>query len=255
MVFGGLANKTAAMPSLHCGFTFLIAFYGISRLHGWWRWLLLLYPVAMSLTLVYSAEHYLIDAIMGGVIAAAGDGDRRLVGPAGGRPSQLALIQSVHWCLAPRKSSAGSGTRRTARRSPVFIVETDDPHGAGLEAARALLHDVLEPLEVVALVVDHPGIGHAAALGRVAPLRRRLLPPLRDLGEPVVAPELHEVAVLRALARRVGVDEHRDVAGREVEDPGVAGERHPDDELPGGVLDRHGADVQLGVAARRRTRR
>ena len=70
MVFGGLPNKTAAMPSLHCGFTFLIAFYGISRLRGWWRWLLLLYPVAMSLTLIYSAEHYLIDTIMGGVIAA-----------------------------------------------------------------------------------------------------------------------------------------------------------------------------------------
>jgi hypothetical protein len=70
MVFGGLANKTAAMPSLHCGFSFLIAFYGISRLQGWWRWLLLLYPAAMAFALVYSAEHYLIDAVMGGVIAA-----------------------------------------------------------------------------------------------------------------------------------------------------------------------------------------
>jgi hypothetical protein len=69
MVFGGLPNKTAAMPSLHCGLAFLIAFYAISRLHGWWRWLLLLYPAAMSLTLIYSAEHYLIDAIMGAVIA------------------------------------------------------------------------------------------------------------------------------------------------------------------------------------------
>jgi len=65
-----LANKTAAMPSLHCGFSFLIAFYGISRLQGWWRWLLLLYPAAMAFALVYSAEHYLIDAVMGGVIAA-----------------------------------------------------------------------------------------------------------------------------------------------------------------------------------------
>jgi hypothetical protein len=70
MVFGGLANKTAAMPSLHCGFAFLIAFYGISRLSGWWRWLLLLYPVAMALTLMYASEHYLIDTIMGAVIAA-----------------------------------------------------------------------------------------------------------------------------------------------------------------------------------------
>jgi hypothetical protein len=70
IVFGGLPNKTAAMPSLHCGFTFLIAFYAVTHLRGWWRWLLLLYPVAMSLTLIYSGEHYLVDAIMGGVAAA-----------------------------------------------------------------------------------------------------------------------------------------------------------------------------------------
>jgi len=70
IVFGGLPNKTAAMPSLHCGFTFLIAFYGIIRLRGWWRWLLLLYPVTMAWALVYSGEHYLIDTIVGGVIAA-----------------------------------------------------------------------------------------------------------------------------------------------------------------------------------------
>ncbi len=70
IVFGGLPNKTAAMPSLHCGFAFLIAFYAITHLRGWWRWLMLLYPAAMSLTLIYSAEHYLIDAIMGAVIAA-----------------------------------------------------------------------------------------------------------------------------------------------------------------------------------------
>jgi hypothetical protein len=70
LFFSGTANPTAAMPSLHCGFTFLIAFYGITRLSSPLRWLLLLYPVAMALTLVYSAEHYLVDTIMGGVIAA-----------------------------------------------------------------------------------------------------------------------------------------------------------------------------------------
>jgi hypothetical protein len=69
MVFGGLPNKTAAMPSLHAGIAFLVAFYAIRRLHGAWRHLLLLYPVAMSLALVYSAEHYLVDAIAGAAIA------------------------------------------------------------------------------------------------------------------------------------------------------------------------------------------
>jgi membrane-associated phospholipid phosphatase len=70
IVFGGLPNKTAAMPSLHAGIAFLVAFYAIARLRGAGRFLLLLYPVAMSLALVYSGEHYLIDTVLGAVIAA-----------------------------------------------------------------------------------------------------------------------------------------------------------------------------------------
>jgi len=69
MVLGSLPNRVAAMPSLHCGFTYLIAFYAIARLKGWWRWLVLLYPAAMSFTLVYSGEHYLVDTLAGAVIA------------------------------------------------------------------------------------------------------------------------------------------------------------------------------------------
>jgi membrane-associated phospholipid phosphatase len=69
MVFGGLANKTAAMPSLHAGIAFLLAFYGVRRLRGWWRWLLLLYPGAMSVALIYAGEHYLVDALAGAGIA------------------------------------------------------------------------------------------------------------------------------------------------------------------------------------------
>lgn len=70
MVFGGLPNKTAAMPSLHAGIAFLVAFWAVRRLRGWWRWLLLLYPVAMSWALVYAGEHYLVDTLMGAVAAA-----------------------------------------------------------------------------------------------------------------------------------------------------------------------------------------
>lgn len=70
MVLFGMGNKVAAMPSLHAGIAFLVAFYAIWRLSSRWRWLLLLYPVAMSLALVYFAEHYVIDAIAGGLLAA-----------------------------------------------------------------------------------------------------------------------------------------------------------------------------------------
>jgi membrane-associated phospholipid phosphatase len=69
MVMFGMANKVAAMPSLHAGIAFLVAFYAIRRLSSRWRWLLLLYPLAMSLALVYFAEHYVVDVLCGGLLA------------------------------------------------------------------------------------------------------------------------------------------------------------------------------------------
>jgi len=69
MIMWGMANKVAAMPSLHCGIACLVALYGISRLRPPARWLLLLYPLAMGLALTYFAEHYVIDAIAGCALA------------------------------------------------------------------------------------------------------------------------------------------------------------------------------------------
>jgi hypothetical protein len=69
MFMFGMGNQVAAMPSLHCGIACLVAFYGIWKLSSHWRWLLLLYPVAMSLALVYFAEHYVIDALCGALLA------------------------------------------------------------------------------------------------------------------------------------------------------------------------------------------
>ncbi|QIG43071.1 inositol phosphorylceramide synthase [Nocardioides anomalus] len=69
MVFGGLANKTAAMPSLHTGFSCLVALWAVTRLRAWWRWVFLLYPALMAGALVYSGEHYLVDTLFGCLIA------------------------------------------------------------------------------------------------------------------------------------------------------------------------------------------
>ena len=71
LILQGVGNPVAAMPSLHAGITFLIAGYGIQRLHSRWRWLRARYPVAMSTALVYYAEHYVIDVIAGGALALA----------------------------------------------------------------------------------------------------------------------------------------------------------------------------------------
>jgi len=71
LILHGVGNPVAAMPSLHAGITFLIAIYGIQRLRSPWRWLLALYPLAMSTALVYMGEHYVIDVLAGALLASA----------------------------------------------------------------------------------------------------------------------------------------------------------------------------------------
>jgi len=69
IVLQGMGNQVAAMPSLHAGGAFLICMYGMWRLRTKWRFLLPLYPIAMSTALVYSAEHYVVDVLAGGLLA------------------------------------------------------------------------------------------------------------------------------------------------------------------------------------------
>ena len=79
----GLGNPVAAVPSLHCGITALVAFFLWSRVrHRWLRPFLLLYPLAMGLTLMATGEHYFFDVVLGfayagAVIAAWGAWERR----------------------------------------------------------------------------------------------------------------------------------------------------------------------------------
>jgi membrane-associated phospholipid phosphatase len=58
------------MPSLHAGFSLLIALY-LGNIVGrrWVRVALLLYPLAMGFALVYSGEHYFLDVLMGWIYA------------------------------------------------------------------------------------------------------------------------------------------------------------------------------------------
>jgi PAP2 superfamily protein len=65
-----VTNQVAAMPSLHAGVALLLALFAMSRTSSPWRWLLLLYPLAMGFLLVYDAEHYVVDIAAG--FAAAG---------------------------------------------------------------------------------------------------------------------------------------------------------------------------------------
>jgi membrane-associated phospholipid phosphatase len=64
-----LANPVAAMPSLHAGFTLLVVLTLWKSARWWARIPLAAYPVLMGFTLVYFAEHYVVDILAGWVYA------------------------------------------------------------------------------------------------------------------------------------------------------------------------------------------
>ena len=59
------------MPSLHAGFTALVAMFLWSRVRRGLRPLRALYPLAMALTLIPTGEHYFFDVVLGWTYAAA----------------------------------------------------------------------------------------------------------------------------------------------------------------------------------------
>lgn len=70
-----LTNQYAAMPSLHFGWNLLIgiAIYRVST-PAWARALGVLIPIAMAAAVVLTANHYILDAVAGGLFALAGLG-------------------------------------------------------------------------------------------------------------------------------------------------------------------------------------
>jgi len=64
-------NQVAAIPSLHAGTTGLIAMFLWPRVRRRWRPLVAFYPLAMAFVLVYSAEHFVVDILLGWLLAAA----------------------------------------------------------------------------------------------------------------------------------------------------------------------------------------
>lgn len=59
------ANPVAAIPSLHTAFALFVVLFFVTRIRKRYSLILLLYPLAMTFTLVYSGEHYVIDVFVG----------------------------------------------------------------------------------------------------------------------------------------------------------------------------------------------
>ena len=59
------ANQVAAIPSLHAATSLFIVAFLWPLVRRRWRPLLVAYPLVMAFSLVYSAEHYVIDIVLG----------------------------------------------------------------------------------------------------------------------------------------------------------------------------------------------
>lgn len=110
------ANPVAAMPSLHTAFALFVVvfFFGTVR-RRWWP-VLLTYPAAMTFTLVYTGEHYMIDVLVGWVYVGLAFGlcavaerwwRRRSTTPGSSEPSR----EPVSAARAARDSSASRPAR------------------------------------------------------------------------------------------------------------------------------------------------
>lgn len=64
-------NLVAAVPSLHAGLSLAIAIFLWRRVQRRWHPLLVGYVLVMAFTLVYSAEHYVVDILLGWLLAIA----------------------------------------------------------------------------------------------------------------------------------------------------------------------------------------
>jgi hypothetical protein len=62
-------NLVAAIPSLHAALTAAIAAFLWTRVRHVWRPLLVTYVLTMAFTLVYTAEHYVVDILLGWMLA------------------------------------------------------------------------------------------------------------------------------------------------------------------------------------------
>jgi hypothetical protein len=64
------ANAVAAIPSLHSAVPMMVLLFAWPLVGRWLRLLLVVYVVAMTFTLTYGGEHYIVDAFLGWIYAA-----------------------------------------------------------------------------------------------------------------------------------------------------------------------------------------
>lgn len=66
----GISNQLAAMPSLHVGWSILVALAAVRISGSRWRWLVVLHPVLTIVSVTVTANHWWLDGVVAAVILA-----------------------------------------------------------------------------------------------------------------------------------------------------------------------------------------
>jgi hypothetical protein len=121
----GFVNLYAALPSLHVGWAFWCAIAVITVTGSKWRFAALLYPLATTLTVVATANHYLIDAFAGILIVGLSLVATQVGSPGGGaqwgREGESAAPRNVRHIDRPTVSRHDPARDRESQASPAVV--------------------------------------------------------------------------------------------------------------------------------------
>jgi hypothetical protein len=119
---GDFTNEFAAMPSFHVGWMLLAGLAAMPLVRRWWARALLLVPAGvMTFVVMATANHYLIDAIVGGaVVAAALAVARRIEATAPERRARSLRLATAQ-CRRTRRPARVTIPRRDRRPVPALL--------------------------------------------------------------------------------------------------------------------------------------
>ena len=145
-------NLTAALPSLHVAYPLMIALFFWRTSRWWTRVVLAVYPLLMAFSLVFGAEHYVVDILLGWVYAV--------------------LVEVVWRAVERRRGPVGRPRSRGPDRlaSGVPMSTPRSPSHARFGYVPAL--DGLRALAVLSVMLYHGGI---VRVQRRLPRRRPVL--------------------------------------------------------------------------------
>jgi hypothetical protein len=95
-------DEFSAMPSVHVGWSIIVAIAVITASRSRWRWLAVLYPALTTLVVVVTANHYWLDGVVAGLLVAGALGLQKA-----GRSARLAVATRA----AARKAAATPDSR------------------------------------------------------------------------------------------------------------------------------------------------